>query len=81
MVAINTDANRAKYVAMRRRLKDFELTLTVDEGKALATRYAVNGLPHLVLIDKAGRVARVHVGYPENALQGFVDEINALLDE
>ena len=81
VVAINTDKDRAKYVAMRRRLKDFQLTMTADErGGEVARPYAVTGLPYIVMIDKAGRVAHVHVGYAEKALGGFVDEINALLE-
>lgn len=81
VVAINTDKDRAKYVAMRRRLKDFQLTMTADErGGEVAKPYAVTGLPYIVMIDKAGRVAHVHVGYAEKALGGFVDEINALLE-
>jgi thiol-disulfide isomerase/thioredoxin len=82
VVAINTDKDRAKYVAMRRRLKDFQLTMTADERDGeVAKPYAVTGLPYLVMIDKAGRVAKVHVGYSQKSLGGFVDEINALLDE
>jgi thiol-disulfide isomerase/thioredoxin len=81
VVAINTDKDRAKYVAMRRKLKEFELTMTVDDDKELAKAYGVTGLPHLVLIDKEGKIAFVHVGYAEKALPGFVDEINTLLEE
>jgi thiol-disulfide isomerase/thioredoxin len=81
VVAINTDKDRAKYVAMRRKLKQFELTMTADEDDELAKAYGVSGLPHMVLLDKAGKVAFVHIGYSEKALPGFVDEINTLLEE
>jgi thiol-disulfide isomerase/thioredoxin len=82
VVAINTDKDRAHYVAMRRRLKDFQLTMTADERDGeVAKHYAVTGLPFIVMINKAGRVAQVHVGYSEKSLGGFVDEINALLED
>ena len=81
VVAINTDKNRVDYIKMRRRLKDFQLTMTADEGRGAGARYGVSGLPHLVMVDKAGRVAHVHIGYAEKSLPGFVDEINALMDE
>jgi thiol-disulfide isomerase/thioredoxin len=82
VVAINIDKDRADYLAMRRRLKGFELTMTEDDRKqSVASAYGVSNLPHLVLIDKAGHLARVHVGYAESMLGGFVEEINTLLDE
>ena len=84
VVAINVDDETGKYVAMRRRLKDFELDVTVDEkvdGKhPLGHEYGVKGLPHMVLIDKEGRIAFVHEGYSEKALPEFVEQINGLLD-
>src|SRR5689334_6447608 len=81
VVAINVDKERAKYVAMRRKLKDFQFTMTVDDDHALADAYGVDGLPHLVLVDKDGRAAYVHIGYAERQLPFFVEEINELLDE
>ena len=79
VVAINVDEERGKYVAMRRRMKDFELDVTRDE-KHLAHEYGVRGLPHMVLVDKQGKVAFVHEGYSEKALPKFVEQINGLLD-
>jgi thiol-disulfide isomerase/thioredoxin len=79
VVAINVDEERGKYIAMRRRLKDFELDVTVDE-KHLAHEYGVKGLPHMVLVDKQGKVAFVHEGYSEKSLPQFVEQINGLLD-
>ena len=82
VVAVNIDKDRADYLAMRRRLKGFELTMTEDDRQqSAAGAYGVSNLPHLVLIDKAGRLAHVHVGYAKSMLGAFVDEINTLLDE
>jgi thiol-disulfide isomerase/thioredoxin len=79
VVAINVDEEPGKYIAMRRRLKGFELDVTVDE-KHLAHEYGVRGLPHMVLVDKQGKVAFVHEGYSEKSLPQFVEQINGLLD-
>ena len=38
------------------------LTMLLDSDSELARRYGVQTLPHLVLIDRKGRVARVFVG-------------------
>lgn len=81
VIAINTDKDRDKYRTMRRRMKDFQLTLTVDANKeGIAEAYGVSGLPHMVLVDKQGRVAYIHVGYSEESLPRFVYEINSLLE-
>lgn len=78
--AINVDKHRSDYVAIRRRLKDFSLNLTVDDDRSLSRAYGVSGLPHMVLVDKTGHVAYIHIGYPEKSLNGFVREINTLLE-
>lgn len=82
VVAINTDKDRDKYRAMRRRMKDFQLTMTVDSDKdGIAGQYGVGGLPHMVLVDKRGMVAFTHIGYSEDQLPRFVYEINELLED
>lgn len=82
VVAINTDKDHDKYRTMRRRMKDFQLTLTADGKKeGIAEAYGVSGLPHMVLVDKQGRVAYIHIGYSEDALPRFVYEINLLLEQ
>ena len=81
VIAVNTDTDHDKYRAMRRRMKDFQLTMTVDSKKeGIAENYRVSGLPHMVLLDKQGQVAFVHTGYSEDMLPRFVYEINELLD-
>lgn len=81
VVALNVDKDHAKYLAMRRKLKRYELTLTTDDDRHAAEAYGVSGLPHLVLIDKEGRVGYIHIGYSEEQLPKFVDELNQLLVE
>jgi thiol-disulfide isomerase/thioredoxin len=82
VVAINTDKDLADYRAISRRMKDFELTMTVDRGiEKIARKYGVTVLPHMVMIDRAGKVAYTHVGYSRESLPALVDEINGLLDE
>ena len=81
VVAINVDTHYSDLIALRRRLRDFELDITRDSNEHLADAYGVNGLPHMVLVDKQGRLAFTHVGYSEKSLPNFVDEINGLLNE
>jgi len=81
VIAVNIDRNRSDFLAMRRQLRNFEFTMARDESHAAADQYGANLLPFLVMIDRTGRVAYVHTGYSEKQLDGFVDEINGLLDE
>lgn len=80
VIAVNIDADRDAYLKMRRKLRNFEFTMARDEKKSAATAYGANALPFMVMIDKTGHVAYVHIGYSEEALDGFVEEINGLLD-
>ncbi|MEZ5462506.1 MAG: TlpA disulfide reductase family protein [Dokdonella sp.] len=82
VVAINTDTDQDKYRAMRRKMKDFQLTMTVDRGNPdVSAAYGVSGLPHMLMIDKQGKVAFTHIGYSDEMLPRIVDEINELLEE
>lgn len=79
VVAVNYKEDRRYFRAMRRRLKDSVLTLTNDPYGSLGDAYGVKGLPHLVMIDKAGKVAHVHTGYGEKTLDRLIEQINRLL--
>ena len=80
VIAINIDHDRGAFLKMRRQLRDFEFTMARDEKEIAAHEFGVKALPFLVMVDKGGRVAHVHKGYSEKQLDGFVEEINSLLD-
>ncbi len=81
VIAVNIDRDRGAFLSMRRQLKNFQFTMARDEYHASADAYGADALPYLLMINKAGRVAHVYKGYSEELLDGFVTEINALLDE
>ncbi|MGH8171923.1 MAG: TlpA family protein disulfide reductase [Rhodanobacteraceae bacterium] len=81
VIAVNIDRNRSDFMKMRRQLRNFEFTMARDEAHTAAKEYGANLLPFLVMVDKTGHVAYVHTGYSEEQLDGFVEEINGLLDE
>ncbi len=81
VVALNIDKDHAKYIAMRRKLKGYTLALTRDDDRHAADAYGVSGVPHMILIDKEGRVGYRHIGYSEKQLPAIVGELNQLLDE
>lgn len=82
VIAINSDKERSDYLAMRRRMKEFTMTMTEDRAdRSIAAQYGVNGYPHMVMVDKEGLVAFTHRGYSDKELGKIVEEINTLLDE
>ena len=80
VVAVNIEP-RETFRAVSRALSSLNLTLTLtnDPNKWYSTAYGVNGIPHMVIIGKDGKILHVHRGYSEKALDGFVAEINAAL--
>jgi hypothetical protein len=64
---------------LRPALKESPLKLISDADGYYDGLYGVKGLPHMVLIGRDGRIAAVHEGYGESALEGLVREINELL--
>ncbi|PWK92028.1 TlpA disulfide reductase family protein [Fulvimonas soli] len=79
VVAISHDEERSTYVQVARQLKDLGLVLAYDGDKKAAAAFGVNGIPHMVMIGRDGRIAHVHVGYDQDMLPTIADELNALL--
>lgn len=61
---------------------DKAVSLDAFEGKVVVVTskaYDVQRIPHMFMLDKGGRIARIHVGYDEKALDTILKEINELL--
>jgi peroxiredoxin len=82
IVGINRDSlppgEREQVVADYSRRKDIEFPHALDDGR-LAEAFRVSGIPHVVLIDRRGRIRHVHVGQVREKV--LVREIDSLLDE
>jgi thiol-disulfide isomerase/thioredoxin len=76
VIAINTMDDRDVYLALRRKLKDIQLTMTRDASGSVGEAYGVHTIPHLFIIDREGAIAYEHSGYGEESLQEIVDEVN-----
>jgi thiol-disulfide isomerase/thioredoxin len=79
IVAVNVKDPTPNYHAITRQLKGTKLIFTHDTNGSISDGYQVDAYPNLFVIDQAGRVARIHVGYGEGALEKIVAEINELL--
>jgi len=76
--AVNWREERERFVQIKRALKTEDLTLVSDESGRYGAKYGVNGIPHMVIIGRDGRIASVHIGYGEGQIPELVDEINGL---
>lgn len=79
VIAINLDEPRRDYVEIvRANRRNFDLRYLHDKG-AVAEAYGVTGIPNMVIIGTDGIVEHAHVGYSEEMLPRFMEEIIALL--
>lgn len=75
VIAVNTE-NRDVFRAVVRQLKTLNLQLARDAGREAQAAYGVNGLPHMVIIGRDGRIQNVYRGYSERQLDSIVADIN-----
>ncbi len=78
IVAVNIEERDVFRKAMTV-LKDYRIKIINDASKRSANAYGVDGIPHMVIIGRDGKVISVHRGYGDAALEGLVAEINAAL--
>lgn len=78
VIAINIEKPSA-YRPMKRRLKDYTMTLINDYNGRTKKRFGVAGIPHLAMVKKDGTVAAIKRGYSEEMVPAMIDEVNALM--
>lgn len=78
VIAVNTES-REVYRRAAKVLGSFELMLNFDVGQKRSTSYGVNGIPHMIIIDRAGRIVRINRGYDEEGLDRIIADINGAL--
>ncbi len=79
VIAVNVKDTSQDYRLIRRQMKDAALTFTHDRSGEISKGYAVNSYPNLYVIDQAGTIAAVHVGFGDDSLEHIVSDINKLL--
>lgn len=78
--AVNYKEDRRTYRKLSRKLEELSAMVFVhDRAGRLGGQYGVNGLPHMIIIDRAGTVAHIHRGYSDSVVDTLVEELNVLL--
>jgi thiol-disulfide isomerase/thioredoxin len=81
VVAVNFKEDSQTWRTIKRQLAPFAIEVTRDKDLNVQKSYGVKGIPHMFMINKAGRIAHIHVGYGEKQLDTLVRQINELLAE
>ena len=78
VIAVNTES-RDVFRKAKRALKDFKLQMIYDPDKQAQQAFGVQGIPHMLIIGRDGRIIRLYRGYSESALDAIAADINAAL--
>jgi thiol-disulfide isomerase/thioredoxin len=80
VVAVNIE-EREQFRTATRGMADWTIVLANDPYKERAASYGVNGIPHLVIISRDGRIRKVFTGYKEESVRSIVEAVAAAINE
>jgi thiol-disulfide isomerase/thioredoxin len=78
VVAINTEDEEI-FEKLSRAMRTLEIGMSYDPDESARKAYGVNGIPHLVVIGRDGKIVEVFRGYGESSLTPIVAAINKAL--
>lgn len=76
VIAINYKEDSRQFKRIKKKLADLNLTLTHDRRGSISKRYGVEGIPHLFVLDKQGKLAFQQRGYSEETVEKIVEILN-----
>lgn len=79
VVAINYREPRKHFKKIKRKLSHLQLTLTHDRKGRISKQYGIKSLPHVLVIDKEGKVIYQNLGYNDEGIIALADKLNELL--
>jgi thiol-disulfide isomerase/thioredoxin len=75
VIAINTE-DRDTFRDVVRAMRTLEIEQAYDPDGDAQKAYGVNGIPHMVVVGRDGRIVKVFRGYDESSLKDIVQAIN-----
>jgi thiol-disulfide isomerase/thioredoxin len=75
VVAINTEDDEI-FERLSRAMRTLEIGMSYDPDEMARKAYGVNGIPHMVVIGRDGKIVEVFRGYGESSLEPIVAAIN-----
>ena len=80
VVAISIE-NKNKFRQIGKAAQSLALKFVHDADRKVYERYGVNGVPHLVVIGKDGKIKLKYVGYSESEVEQVVAKIRQAIEE
>ena len=79
VLSVNWRQSYREFVQVKRIFKDMatDITLISDEYGRAGDAYGVKSIPHMIIVDRDGKIAAIHVGYSEADVPRLVEEINS----
>ncbi len=78
VVAINYKEGLDQFRRIVKALDNTPMQLLSDPKGKTGKQFGVDKIPHMMIIDRDGKVAAVHIGYSDSKLPALVDEINEI---
>lgn len=79
VIAINFKEDNSRYRKIKREFSSYIITMTRDRNGYIGRKFGVEGVPHLLLINKEGKIHKIYRGYGEGMLPKLIDDLNSLL--
>lgn len=81
VVAINFYEGIKFFKKISSGLSDNPIIFAFDRHRRAIRKYGVKAIPHMIIVDRNGRVYAQHIGYDENKLPELIEEINSVLSQ
>ena len=82
VIAVDWQETYGEFRILRQHFDDhqFNLMLAWDADGEYGKRFGVHAIPHMLVIDRQGKVAYIHNGYGDDSMDRLIDELNTLLN-
>lgn len=81
VVAVNYHESKRMFENIAGALKGNPITFSFGYKSKIAKKYGVKAIPHMVIVDKNGKVVSEYIGCSEKSLPSLVGEINSVLNQ
>lgn len=75
VIAINYREDLRQFRKIAQAFKGYEMILVSDSRGKTGKKFGVNGIPHMVIVDREGKVAKVNIGFGVTSAQRLIHEI------
>ena len=76
VIAVNYKESRKQYRHIKKKLSHLKLTLTHDKHGSLGNKFGVEGIPHLFIVGKNGKLVYQSIGYGDSSIKMIVKVLN-----